>query len=173
MWSGYNPHVTDTSFICGFIWRRLNTRKADRWVWFISELNVGEIKSELSNEGVTEIAWQEIKPVHYVYITSMSKCNPDQIKSIHCQSRHSDVQQTLFFIKLIAHVVFNVAMKAVVRGCQECQSIDPSPAHWKKGEMDVTDWVVWTLLITIVKTTWCQLIVVPHGYSCADWIQPV
>ena len=40
-------------------------------------------------------------------------------------------------MKQIAPGVSKAAVKAVVRECEECQSIDPAPVHWSKGALNV------------------------------------
>lgn len=55
-------------------------------------------------------------------------------KSVHCQSGHPGVKWTLYFVRQIDPSV----SKAAVRECKECQSIDPAPVQWPKGQLNVS-----------------------------------
>ncbi len=68
---------------------------------------------------------------------SVSSVGLDQIKIVHRQSGHPGVRRTLYFVKQIAPGVSKAAVRAVVRECEECQSIDPAPVHWSKGALSV------------------------------------
>ena len=68
----------------------------------------------------------------------------DKIREIHHNSGHSGVRRTYYFVQLTNPSVLKSAVRAVVKECQTCQSIDPAPARWQKGQLG-TD------------TTWSQL----------------
>ena len=40
---------------------------------------------------------------------------------------------------LVSSDVSKAVVLAIVRGCMECQSIDPAPMHWKAGRLDVQE----------------------------------
>ena len=60
-----------------------------------------------------------------------------RIQAIHQSSRHPGVKRTLYLVRLINLNVTKV--RAVVRDCRECQSIDPAPVHWKPSRLDVAE----------------------------------
>ena len=76
-------------------------------------------------------------PVQPACTASVSSVGLDQIKVVHWQSGHPGVQRTLYFVKQIAPEVSKATVKAVVRECEECQSIDPASMHWSKGALNV------------------------------------
>ena len=76
-------------------------------------------------------------PVQPACTASVSSVGLDQIKVVHRQSSHPGVRRTLYFVKQIAPGVSKAAVKAVVRECEECQSIDPASVHWSKGALNV------------------------------------
>ena len=77
------------------------------------------------------------EPVQPACTASVNSVGLDQIKIVHRQSGHPGVRRTLYFIKQIAPGVSKAAVKAVVRECEVCQSIDPAPVHWSKGALNV------------------------------------
>ena len=77
---------------------------------------------------------------------SVSSVGLDQIKIVHRQSSHPDVQQTLYSVKQIASGVSKAAVKTIVRECGECQSIDPAPMHWSKGALNVKQTWHWVAM---------------------------
>lgn len=91
--------------------------------------------------------------MHYVCVTSMSKCCPNQIKSVHYQSVHSGIKWILYFTRLINPVVYKTTMKVVLSGV---------PVHWsitnilEKSGMHGVEWW-WTLIIIMPITIWCWL----------------
>ena len=76
-------------------------------------------------------------PVQPACTASVSSVGLDQIKIVHRQSGHPGVWRTLYFVKQIAPGVSKVAVKTVIRECEECQSIDPAPVPWSKGALNV------------------------------------
>ena len=53
----------------------------------------------------------------------------------HCG--HPGVKRTLYFVKLVSPEVSKAAVREVVRECEACQSIDPTPVSWKAGRLDI------------------------------------
>ena len=65
----------------------------------------------------------------------------DKIREIHHDSRHPGVRRTYYFVQLTNPSVSKSAVRAVVKECQTCQSIDPAPARWRKGRLGTdTTW---------------------------------
>ena len=56
----------------------------------------------------------------------------DKIREIH-HSGHLGVRRTCYFVQLTNPSVSKSAVRAVVKECQTCQSIDTAPARWRKG----------------------------------------
>ena len=55
------------------------------------------------------------------------------------RSGYPGVRQTLYFIRQVDPTVFKASVRAIVRNCKKCQSIDPSPMRWPKGKLGVND----------------------------------
>ena len=78
----------------------------------------------------------------------------EKVKAVHHEVGHPGVRRTLYFAQRKyphSRLTRRVA-QAVVRGCRDCQSIDPAPQKWRKGRLDVSR--VWQRLamdITHVK----------------------
>ena len=65
----------------------------------------------------------------------------DKIREIHHDSGHPGVRRTYYFVRLTNPSVSKSAVRAVVKECQTCQSIDPAPARWRKGRLGTdTTW---------------------------------
>ena len=58
---------------------------------------------------------------------------------IHHQSGHLGAKWTLYFVRLFNPQVSKETANSVVKACETCQSIDPAPVRWKKGELGVMD----------------------------------
>ena len=56
---------------------------------------------------------------------------------IHQKSGHPGVKRKLYFPKIIDTTVSKELVRSVARACEACQSIDPAPVHWKKGDLSV------------------------------------
>ena len=59
----------------------------------------------------------------------------DKIRQIHHESGHPGVRRSYYFVQLTNPSVSKSAVRAVVKECQPCQSIDPAPARWQKGRL--------------------------------------
>ena len=57
----------------------------------------------------------------------------DKIREIHHDSGHPGVRRTYYFVQLTNPLMSKSAVRAGVKECQTCQSIDPAPARWRKG----------------------------------------
>ena len=47
--------------------------------------------------------------------------------------------QTLYFVRQVSPAVSKAMLRTVVRSCEMCQSINPTPVHWKVRKLDVRD----------------------------------
>ena len=75
-----------------------------------------------------------------------------QVTDIHQKCGHLGVKRTLYFVRIIDPTVFKELVRSVVRACEACQSIDPAPVHWEKGDLSV-------------KKNWSRLVMdVTHYY---------
>lgn len=75
------------------------------------------------------------------------------IAHIHETSGHPGVNRTLFFCRRRYPTVQRQQVRSVVQQCRECQSIDPAPTKWQKGELGVSDsiWCRVSMDITHVR----------------------
>ena len=61
----------------------------------------------------------------------------DVIAEIHDSVGHPGIKRTLYFVKRSHPTVTRRQVHAVVSRCEAWQSIDPAPAKWRKGCLDV------------------------------------
>ena len=61
------------------------------------------------------------------------------IAEIHRICGQPGIRRTLFFCRRRYPTVQRQQVRDVVRGCLECQSIDPAPERWEKGELEVSE----------------------------------
>ena len=66
------------------------------------------------------------------------------VAQIHAAAGHPGVRKTHFFAKREMPQVTRSCARDVVTSCQVCQSIDPAPVKWKKGELSVLN--IWERL---------------------------
>ena len=64
-----------------------------------------------------------------------------QVAGIHHACGHPGVRRTLYFARRAHLSVSKADVKRVVDSCDVCQSVDPAPAKWTPGRLDVE--VVW------------------------------
>ena len=69
----------------------------------------------------------------------MGELDAVRIWTIHRSCGHPGVKHTCYFVKLVSPEVSKAALREVVRECEECLSIDPSPVSSKAGRMDVCE----------------------------------
>ena len=84
--------------------------------------------------------WLEMhkkEPVQVSCATGTNQLNKRQVAYIHQQSGHPGVKRTMYFARTVDPTVSKELIKSVVRTCEACQSIDPAPVHWKKGDLSV------------------------------------
>ena len=82
---------------------------------------------------------KEAEPIEPVCAASKGELDPACIRTIHPSCVHPGVKRTHYFVKLVSPEVSKAAVREVVRGCEECQSIDPAPVSWKAGRLDVCE----------------------------------
>ncbi|MEL7302027.1 MAG: DDE-type integrase/transposase/recombinase, partial [Pseudomonadota bacterium] len=61
----------------------------------------------------------------------------DRVRAIHHDVGHPGVRRTLYFVRRKYPQASKQVAREVVRGCVECQSIDPAPEKWRKGSLEV------------------------------------
>ena len=61
------------------------------------------------------------------------------IASIHEETGHHGIKRTLYFSRKVSPAVTRRDVRRVVKACQVCQSIDPAPVKWPKGELNVDE----------------------------------
>ena len=64
-----------------------------------------------------------------------NKLDASQIIAIHRGSGNPGVRCTTYFVWRICTTIAKAAVKAAIRMCEECQSIDPAPIQWEKGKL--------------------------------------
>ena len=68
----------------------------------------------------------------------------DKIREIHHDSGYTGVRRTFYFVQLTNPSVSKSAVRAVVKECQTCQSIDPVPLVRLTAALDKRGFVcVW------------------------------
>ena len=68
-----------------------------------------------------------------------SEHDSEWIRSIHHRSDHPGERRTLYFIRRVDPTISKASVRAIVRNCKKCQSIDPPPMRWSKGKLGVND----------------------------------
>lgn len=71
--------------------------------------------------------------------TVAATVSDQDIANIHTTSGHPGVRRTMYFCRRLYPTVRRKHVRDVVRNCRQCQSIDPAPARWQKGELGVSD----------------------------------
>ncbi|XP_043204508.1 uncharacterized protein LOC122371842 [Amphibalanus amphitrite] len=62
----------------------------------------------------------------------------EMIRRIHHKTGHPGVRRTYYFCRRAAPSVTKSQVRAVVRRCEQCLSIDPAPVQWQKGNLSVS-----------------------------------
>ena len=64
--------------------------------------------------------------------------DPAQIRAVHEATGHQGVRRTLWYARRDQDAcVTRSAVRAVIRQCDVCQSIDPAPVRWRSGSLGV------------------------------------
>ena len=74
---------------------------------------------------------------HPVCAASSEMTNTDKIMEIHHATGHPEIKRTLYFVKRVIPEVTKWQVHAVVANCDVCQSINPAPVKWQKGDLSV------------------------------------
>ena len=82
-----------------------------------------------------------VNPASPTCAVSIEVPDEDQIRTIHHNNGHLGVKKTYYFVRRVYPSATKTAVRAVVKACQTCQSIDPAPVHWDRGRLEVSE--VW------------------------------
>ena len=72
-----------------------------------------------------------------VCAASSEVTNIDKIKDIHHATDHLGVRHTLYFARRVFPEVTKQQVHGFVANCDLCQSVDPAPVRWQKGDVSV------------------------------------
>ena len=61
----------------------------------------------------------------------------ERIAEIHESTGHHGTKRTLYFSRKLSPAVTRKEVQRVVKACQVCQSVDPAPVKWTRGELNV------------------------------------
>ncbi|XP_065668044.1 uncharacterized protein LOC136088283 [Hydra vulgaris] len=61
----------------------------------------------------------------------------ESISDIHQRTGHFGVNRTLNFVRKAIPTATENDVRNVIKSCEPCQSIDPAPIRWEKGNLDV------------------------------------
>ena len=98
---------------------------------------------------------EEAEPEPTTCAASIQELDPAQILAIHGRSGHPGVKRTTYFVRKVCLSTSKAAVRSAIRGCAECQSIDPAPIRWKNGTLAET----WDGRVPL----WRQTLSDPHG----------
>ncbi|KFD46646.1 hypothetical protein M514_12501 [Trichuris suis] len=59
------------------------------------------------------------------------------IVEVHHSAGHPGIRRTLYFARRRDHTIPKRTVRKVISTCNVCQSIDPAPAKWKRGHLQV------------------------------------
>ena len=59
----------------------------------------------------------------------------ERIMSIHRQCGHLGIKRTQYFARMVNPAVDKTDVRMVVKMCKACQTTDPAPVQWKKGQL--------------------------------------
>ena len=153
MWEATILHI-HTDSACMYKWVTVCTRAAsemlirhrlDALASLVKEygLSVDVVRSEHNRaDSLTRVPQQwfdlikkSVEPPYSANAVSPSEHDSKWIRPIHHWSGHPGMRQTLYFIKQVDPTVSKASMRAIVRNCKKCQSIDPPPMRWVKGKL--------------------------------------
>ena len=67
--------------------------------------------------------------------SSVASCS--SIVEIHESNGHHGIKRTLYFSRKLSPAVTRKEVQRVVKACPVCQSVDPAPVKWTRGELNV------------------------------------
>lgn len=101
-----------------------------------SHANAADVLTRVPQKWIKGFDDHSSKPSICVVACSMP---PQRLRDIHEQTGHQGVERTLFFTRKIDSNVPRSAVAEIVKACNTCNSIDPAPAHWIRGRLDVNE----------------------------------
>ena len=120
--------------------RRLGTVKAivDEYGLCLKVQFVSSTKNRADELARVPKKWRS-QENEYEYCTAAAVTASDQdILNIHSTSGHPGIRRTLYFCRKLFPAVQRHQVRSVVQSCRECQTIDPAPTTWQKGELGVS-----------------------------------
>ncbi|KAF0302376.1 Intracisternal A-particle Pol-related polyprotein [Amphibalanus amphitrite] len=84
--------------------------------------------------------WLKVKPPEAVgVVAAVRTARAEDIQAVHESVGHQGVRRTWWYARreLGSGAVTKSAVRAVVKSCQVCASIDPAPSRWKHGTLEV------------------------------------
>ena len=69
--------------------------------------------------------------------TQTAQLPPEWIWNIHQRCEHLTIRRTTYFCRKICSSTTKVTVRSIEHTCEDCQSIDPAPARWEKGRIEV------------------------------------
>ena len=79
------------------------------------------------------------KPIVTVCGGAIESLSDETIARIHEETGHHGIKRTLYFSRKVSPAVTMRDVRRVVKACQVCQSIDPAPVKWAKGQLNVDE----------------------------------
>ena len=104
-----------------------------------SENNRADVLTRVPHRWLGRLNEGQDRPVCGAVIDTLSA---ERIMQIHEDTGHHGIRRTLYFSRRVCPAVCRKDVQQVVRACQVCQSIDPAPVKWAKGELNVEE--VWS-----------------------------
>ena len=104
-----------------------------------SENNRADVLTRVPQRWLGRLNEGQDRPVCGAVIDTLSA---ERIMKIHEDTGHHGIRRTLYFSRRVCPAVCRKDVQQVVRACQVCQSIDPAPVKWAKGELNVEE--VWS-----------------------------
>ena len=104
-----------------------------------SENNRADVLTRVPQRWLGRLNERQDRPMCGAVIDTLSA---ERIMQIHEDTGHHGIRRTLYFSRRVCPAVCRKDVQQVVRACQVCQSIDPAPVKWAKGELNVEE--VWS-----------------------------
>ena len=79
------------------------------------------------------------KPAVAVCGVTIESLSYERIAIIHEETGHDGIKRTLYFSRKLSPAVTKNDVRRVVKACQVCQSIDPAPVKWARGDLNVDE----------------------------------
>ena len=106
------------------------------------------------------------KPTVAVCGGAIESLSDERIARIHEETGHHGIKRTLYFPRKLSPVVTRKDVRRVVKACQVCQSIDPAPVKWARGELNVDE--IWhRVRMDVTHVNGCHYLTL-IGDACSD-----